>query len=753
VAPSAQYSRAARALPLAGAGRPGRAHPGAPPRQQAPPRHRLHPHDPRRRLGRGAQSQQGDHQHLPHLPAAHPLEPPHCGERYAWDCSPGRASTLGASNPGRRRPRAPEARARHPRGPRPRGHRQRRHHPHRQVQAASPPTPSRSTPACATSTARPSPSRFAPPSRSAARPVAALDGVVRDPIVLEPSHRGVLDLKASGLTEVEVRARSMARTSCAEVLSERTTTTATTGKPFLRRRQRGAFDVSASRARGDDACRRPPAIWRACPASLLLLGARSNRIGDDGYNYRQSLQQHRRGHAPGHQRRDRQRQRRRPRHRPRDRRAAPGRRLELHSSRHRRPAVDRHAATPAAWPSSRTAASARPAVPASPRRPGRPRLRPAAGDRRRQLVVVAVRATPRTSRARSSSPTASPTSPARRSTSRASSARRPAAPRAASVPWRSEVECDLRGHRPARPRAAHRQGPASARSGPSASTSRCPPTATSAYQFLRSRTRAASSAASAASGTLRGRDLSRARVRGQGRARGRGPAVYGDTLAAEVRAAYLHGAPMVGAKVNYTLRRSDTAFRPPGSEHEPFSFGPTPQPWWWRGNFGEWAAAGTATAAARRARQAGRRRHRHQRQFAVTHLLQAKESAVGRQARRPRSRRAGAEGPAGSAVRQHLHARGPGHRPEPPGDRRPPELRRPPRRRVRRPAQRSQRLQGGRARPRRGRRRRRRRQARRRPPDQGRAGPQRDPPHRRRGARASGRTSTRPSTSRPATAS
>ena len=70
------------------------------------------------------------------------------------------------------------------------------------------------------------------------------------------------------------------------------------------------------------------------------------------------------------------------------------------------------------------------------------------------------------------------------------------------------------------------------------------------------------------------------------------PLVYGDTLEAEVQAKYLHGAPMVGAKVSYTLRRSDTSFRPPGSENEAFAFGPSPQPIWWRDGFGKFGGGG-----------------------------------------------------------------------------------------------------------------------------------------------------------------
>lgn len=49
--------------------------------------------------------------------------------------------------------------------------------------------------------------------------------------------------------------------------------------------------------------------------------------------------------------------------------------------------------------------------------------------------------------------------------------------------------------------------------------------------------------------------------------------VFGDTLQAEVKASYLHGAPMVGVEASYTLRRQDTPYRPPGGENEAFTFG------------------------------------------------------------------------------------------------------------------------------------------------------------------------------------
>lgn len=62
------------------------------------------------------------------------------------------------------------------------------------------------------------------------------------------------------------------------------------------------------------------------------------------------------------------------------------------------------------------------------------------------------------------------------------------------------------------------------------------------------------------------------------------PLVYGDTLSAEVLAKYLHGAPMVGADVTYTLNRTDSGFTPPGELNRDFQFGSRPEyaRWgWW----------------------------------------------------------------------------------------------------------------------------------------------------------------------------
>ncbi len=60
--------------------------------------------------------------------------------------------------------------------------------------------------------------------------------------------------------------------------------------------------------------------------------------------------------------------------------------------------------------------------------------------------------------------------------------------------------------------------------------------------------------------------------------------VFGDMLRAELRGAYLHGAPLVGGEVRYTIRRSETGFTPPGAENRDFTFGyGSPERWWGRG--------------------------------------------------------------------------------------------------------------------------------------------------------------------------
>ena len=51
------------------------------------------------------------------------------------------------------------------------------------------------------------------------------------------------------------------------------------------------------------------------------------------------------------------------------------------------------------------------------------------------------------------------------------------------------------------------------------------------------------------------------------------PLMFGDTLHADVVARYLHGAPLVGADVHWSISRSDADFVPPGDINDGFTFG------------------------------------------------------------------------------------------------------------------------------------------------------------------------------------
>ncbi|MEZ4453942.1 MAG: MG2 domain-containing protein [Nannocystaceae bacterium] len=53
------------------------------------------------------------------------------------------------------------------------------------------------------------------------------------------------------------------------------------------------------------------------------------------------------------------------------------------------------------------------------------------------------------------------------------------------------------------------------------------------------------------------------------------PLRFGDTLKAKIQGRYLHGAPLVGGAVTYTLRRQESGFSPPGPENAGFTFGPS----------------------------------------------------------------------------------------------------------------------------------------------------------------------------------
>lgn len=88
------------------------------------------------------------------------------------------------------------------------------------------------------------------------------------------------------------------------------------------------------------------------------------------------------------------------------------------------------------------------------------------------------------------------------------------------------------------------------------------------------------------------------------------PLVYDDTLVASIVGEYLHGAPLVGAEASYTLTRSNTDFRPPGSANDAFTFGRgnTYSPWMYRGRHhwddgsywgGGWGSVTVKTATGR----------------------------------------------------------------------------------------------------------------------------------------------------------
>ena len=80
--------------------------------------------------------------------------------------------------------------------------------------------------------------------------------------------------------------------------------------------------------------------------------------------------------------------------------------------------------------------------------------------------------------------------------------------------------------------------------------------------------------------------------------------VFGDTLTAEIRGEYLHGAPLVGGAVGWALTRSEADFRPPGSENDAFTFGSPPRYGWggyarrgrgfYDGEYGGWGMASLA---------------------------------------------------------------------------------------------------------------------------------------------------------------
>jgi uncharacterized protein YfaS (alpha-2-macroglobulin family) len=70
------------------------------------------------------------------------------------------------------------------------------------------------------------------------------------------------------------------------------------------------------------------------------------------------------------------------------------------------------------------------------------------------------------------------------------------------------------------------------------------------------------------------------------------PMLFGDRLVAEVKGEYLHGSPLVGAEVTYSLTRQDTDFRPPGELNDGFTFGVAPAWGGYGGGFGGYGRGG-----------------------------------------------------------------------------------------------------------------------------------------------------------------
>jgi hypothetical protein len=78
------------------------------------------------------------------------------------------------------------------------------------------------------------------------------------------------------------------------------------------------------------------------------------------------------------------------------------------------------------------------------------------------------------------------------------------------------------------------------------------------------------------------------------------PLVFGDAIVAEIRGEYLHGAPLVGGVVDYTLTRTPASFRPPGAQNEAFTFGQGGSygGWGWHGRGRHWGEGGYGGAPA-----------------------------------------------------------------------------------------------------------------------------------------------------------
>lgn len=463
-------------------------------------------------------------------------------------------------------------------------------------------------------------------------PSLVLDGVMRDPIVLEPSHRGVLDIKAAGLSQVEVRTRPVTAADLRRVLSERNDYVGDDEWPKpLQGASESTFDVSDSRA---EAMTLPFATrdLTSMPGNLLLLGARSNKVGDDGWKYRQQVSNlvevTRLGVSAA---------------------------IDSDSGVVLVTDLETGAPLPDVDVALHTTAYDSPLW--SGRTDARGMVELTHGSINETPFIVARTAGDLAyiplqntvdgnwsywqNSAGDDEPRAffftdrQPYKPGETVHLSGIVRLETRGPAGGVVPYRSDIECDYKLTGPR----GHELLTGKLKVGPlgTFSVDLPLPADTDLGQHNFQITYPGGFFGSERSfwysfavETYRAPEFA-VKVERAAEA----PLVYGDTLAAEVHANYLHGAAMVGAKVSYTLRRSDTAFRPPGSENEPFSFGPTPQPWWWRGGGGfgfgkrggwdgDWGG-GMGDLLVKQ----GDGDTDISGVFAVNHVLQAKESAWG----------------------------------------------------------------------------------------------------------------------------
>lgn len=129
------------------------------------------------------------------------------------------------------------------------------------------------------------------------------------------------------------------------------------------------------------------------------------------------------------------------------------------------------------------------------------------------------------------------------------------------------------------------------------------------------------------------------------------PLVYGDRLEAEIKANYLHGAPMIGAQVSYTLRRSDSPYRPPGGENEAFTFGQGSTMWWdWGWGRGKLFGGENFGGGGGMLIRQGNGQTDERGVVAVTHVLQAVETAWNQKPKPPVDGEKKADEPPGSST-------------------------------------------------------------------------------------------------------